>query len=102
VKKGLFVILFFYLLLVFHTSFLANFKLSSSVPNLAIIFFIILILTGKNNLAVILAFPAGLMMDIFTSRFLGFWVLILLSFIVITEYGVKKYIKLGPDKSYLR
>ena len=93
-KKSLFIILFFYFLVLLQTSFLVHFSLWGYVPNLILISVVLLNIFIPNvKLGVGAALIGGFLLDVFSSNFFGFWILILLGISIFIQYILKKYIQ---------
>jgi len=86
----------FYLLLLAQTSFLVHFGLLTGLANLTVIVLVLVNLledqTKKDGL--ILALPAGLLLDFYSAKPLGFWVLILLAMALAIKLLVKRYVRI--------
>lgn len=96
-KKILALILFFYILTLIQTSFLAHFSIFGITPNIIIIALIILIFFEKKpkNLSIPAAFIGGLFLDIFSANFFGFWILILLAISFFIKFILSKYVRIS-------
>lgn len=96
IKKILILIFVLYFLIIFQTSFLVHFNVAGLTLNLATAFVIIwnFLESPKKKTGIILAFIGGFFLDIFSSHFIGFNVLILLTFSVFIKYFLKKYVRI--------
>lgn len=94
-KKILIPILFFYLLSLFEASFLIHFEKLSRVPSLILILTILLNFLEKpeKNSGIFSAFVGGFFWDIFSSRFIGFHILILLTLAIFIKLILRKYVR---------
>lgn len=79
-KKFLALIVFFYFLSLFQTSFLVPFNISGKLPNLILVFviFFVILESPKDNFSFFVAFAGGFYIDIFSSHFLGLSIIFLL------------------------
>ena len=74
--------LVFTLIAFLQTSFFAHFSVFSIVPNLVLLAFFLFLLSGRSNSATWF-FPAvvsGLVLDMYSNAFIGFWPVLLLAF----------------------
>ncbi|XOA43167.1 MAG: rod shape-determining protein MreD [Candidatus Nealsonbacteria bacterium] len=92
VKKIIFLFFFFYFLTLLQTSFLARFF--SFLPNLVLITIILINLFEgqKDNLGIFAALGGGFFLDIFSEKFLGYYILISLSISLFIKLILKRYI----------
>ncbi len=94
-KKILLTILSFYILVLMQTSFLVHFRLWGYVPNLILIVVILLsIFNFHVKLGVGAAFAGGFFLDIFSSHFIGFWILILLAVALFIKLVIQRYVRI--------
>lgn len=92
-KKFIFLILFFYFLILFQTSFLSRFFIF--LPNL------ILVVIGlinffeeqKSNSGIFAALVGGFFLDIFSEQFFGYYFLISFSLAFFIKFALKNYIQ---------
>jgi rod shape-determining protein MreD len=98
-KKIIVLILIFYFLVVFQTSFLAHFKTLSFLPSLGIIFLIFLNIFEKpqEKTALITSLVSGFILDAFSSKPFGFYALLFLLISLIIKLIIKKYLRLEFD-----
>lgn len=99
VKKIIFCIFFFYILVLIQTSFLVYFKAFGLVPNLVLIAaaFIILFFNSNQRLCVGSALIGGFYLDVFSLSpigFFGFYTLILLVFSFLARIIMQKYVRI--------
>ena len=82
-----------YFLMIFQTDFLSVFGLSRYLPNLGIIFVLLVIFleTDQSRRGVILAGALGLLFDFFTEKPIGFYGLIFLAGAILMKLVVKKH-----------
>lgn len=94
IKKAIILILFFYLLALLQTSFLVHFRIFGFIPNLILIFVIFysLLESPKKHSGILAGFVGGFFMDIFSSGFIGFYVLILLAVSIFIKLVLRKYV----------
>ncbi|MDI6591798.1 MAG: hypothetical protein QME61_02610 [Patescibacteria group bacterium] len=96
-RKIFFLIIFFYILVLFQTSFLIYFPFGWQFDWIIIlisIIFINLLERPKNYLGYLSAIIGGFFLDIFSKNFIGFHILILMSFTIFIKFILKKYISL--------
>ena len=91
-KKGLVLILFFYLLALIQTSFLVHFNIEGQVPNLILIALVLLIFFEKpeEKFSFLGAGAGGFFLDIFSNVFLGTSIIALL----LMTFLFKKLVKI--------
>lgn len=95
VKNILVLILFFYILALVQTSFLAHFTLWGYAPNLILIAVILLnIFSADVKLGIAAAAVGGFFLDVFSSNFIGFWILTLLVISIFINFILKRYVRL--------
>lgn len=95
-KKILIPILFFYLLSLFEASFLIHFKQLSRIPLILILTILLNFLEKpERNSGIFSALVGGFFWDIFSSRPIGFHVLILVISAIFIKLILKKYVRLG-------
>lgn len=94
-KKTLLLIIFFYILVLLQTSFLAHFHIWGAVPNLVVIIVILINLFEKpqENSGIFSAVIGGFFLDIFSSHFIGFYILILVGLSLFIKFVFKKYVR---------
>jgi len=95
-KKILVLVIFFYFLALFQTSFLAHFSIFGFVPNLI---FIIVILWNffekpKKTLGIFSALIGGFFLDVFSSRPIGFYIFILGAMSLFIKLIIKRYVRI--------
>lgn len=92
----LFIILFLYFLTLLQTSFFVHFAVFNLVPNFVLLFIIIwnLLENSKKYFGLFLAFLAGFLLDVFSSHFIGFNILILVSASLTIKIIVKRYVRI--------
>jgi rod shape-determining protein MreD len=90
VRKILLLVLFFYFLVLIQNSFLIHFV---NLPNLVLIFVgLINILEDKTKKAgLISAVIGGFFLDMFSSQFIGYYILIAVLIAVSIKFILKKY-----------
>lgn len=91
----MFIIFFFYFLVLFQTSFLVHFNVAGFIPNFALL--AVLFLTffeAKKNSAILAAVAAGFFLDILSSQFIGYNVLVLLGIAIFIKIIFKKYVRI--------
>jgi rod shape-determining protein MreD len=95
-KKLFYLVVGFYFLVLFQASFLPHFVFWGMVPNAVILLIAFLNLFEKTDgkCGLVSAFFAGFFLDIFSGRFLGFYVLVCLGIAIFIKYVFRNYIKL--------
>lgn len=95
VRHVVFFVLLFYALVLLQASFLVNFTAWGYVPNLILIAVLLLnIFNSDIKLGVETALIGGFFLDIFSSNFFGFWVLILLAAALFIQLILKRYVQI--------
>lgn len=95
-KKILILVILFYLLVLFQTSFLVHFTIWGRVPNLILVLVIFwnLFEKSKNYFGLYPALIGGLFSDIFSSSFIGFNILILLAIAIFIKLIIKRHARI--------
>ena len=95
-KKILISIIVFYFLVLVQTSFLVHFTIFDVVPNIVLILVVVwnILEKRKNHLGVINALMGGFFLDIFSNRFIGFYVLILVGLAIFIKLIFKRYVRI--------
>lgn len=98
-KKILILILFFYLLTLFQSSFLIHFNIlgwEGWSPNLILIAIILLNFfeDSQKNLGIFSAICGGFFLDIFSENFIGFYILISVGLAIFVKYILKKHVRI--------
>ena len=96
IKKLLLFIILFYFLALIQTSFLVHFSVWGLIPNL--IFFSVIIWNiferSKNNFGIYQAVAAGFFLDIFSSKIIGFNIIILIYLAIVIKLFLKSYVRI--------
>lgn len=89
-----------YFLTLFQSGFLAHFRLFGVFPNLILILVVVVNLweEPKNRFGVFVAFFGGLLVDVFSSRPIGFNVLIFLAAVLFIKVILKNYVRIPFGK----
>jgi len=88
-------VLFFYLLTLFQTSFFPHFPLGHFLNFVLIIVVLInLFEAPKGKLGLFGAFFGGFFLDVFSENFIGFWILILLALAVFIKFILRKHVQI--------
>jgi len=95
-KKILILIIVFYFLVLIQTSFLVHFNILGIVPNLVLISVVFwnLFEKSKNYFGLYAALIGGLFLDIFSNRFIGFYILILFTLAIFLKIVFKRYVRI--------
>lgn len=96
IKKILIFIAVFYFLALIQTSFMVHFSVWGLIPNLIFLLVIVwnIFEKSKNNFGIYQATMAGFFLDIFSSRVIGFNVIILIFLAVIIKLFLKSYVRI--------
>jgi len=96
IKKILIFIAVFYFLALIQTSFMVHFSVWGLIPNLIFLSVIVwnVFEKSKNNFGIYQATAAGFFLDIFSSRVIGFNVIILIFLAVIIKLFLKSYVRI--------
>lgn len=98
IKKIIILILFFYFLILFQTSFLVHFNWQGIVPNFVLIALIFINLFEKpeKKLGIVAGFLGGFYLDIFSlsfQGFFGFYTLISLAISLFIKFILRKHVR---------
>lgn len=96
IKKLLILIVILYLLTLLQTGFLAHFLVWGRVLNLVLILIILwnFFENPKNYLGLYTAAIGGFFLDIFSSHFIGYNILILLGISILIKLIFRRYVKI--------
>jgi len=99
-KKFLVLSLLLYILCLLQTSFLVSFSARGFVLNLVLIAVILINMleNPREMTGIFLAVSGGLFLDIFSERFFGFWIAILLLSAIFLKFVLKEYVRLPAAK----
>lgn len=100
IKNIFILLLIFYLLSIFQTSFLVHFDIKGIVPNLIVIaVFVLNILEGpEKETGIFAALVAGFLWDIFSEKFIGYHILILTLFSISIKVILRNYVRVQITK----
>lgn len=100
VRRVLILIVIFYFLALFETSFLIHFKMLNKIPSLILILTLLLNLleNPERDSGLFSALFGGLFWDIFSTRPIGFHILILITLAIFIKLVLKKYVRLQISK----
>jgi rod shape-determining protein MreD len=89
-------IIAFYFLALFQASFMPHFGIYGVIPNIVLlaIFTVNFFEKQEGKVGFLVAIFGGFFMDIFSGRFLGFYVLISLGICFFVKYILRSYIRL--------
>ena len=95
-KKIIIFIILFYFLALIQTSFMVHFSIWGLIPNLIFLSVVIWNIFEKsnNNFGIYQAFAAGFFLDIFSSRIIGFNIIILISLAIVIKLFLKSYVRI--------
>lgn len=95
-KNLIFIIILFYFLTIFQTSFLIHFSIKGIVINLILvsIFLMNILETPKENSGIFAALMAGFFWDIFSENFIGFHILILILLALAIKTIFARYVRI--------
>jgi len=96
VKNILILLLAFYILALFQTSFLVHFNISGIIPNIIFILVIIINIFEKpeKKTGFSAAFIGGFFLDVFSSHPIGFNILILFSATLFIKVILRRYVRI--------
>jgi rod shape-determining protein MreD len=99
-KKFLFLFLSLYFLCLLQTSFLVHFSIKGIVLNLVLIAVVLINIfeNPREITGIFLAGFGGLFLDIFSERFFGFWIIVLLLTAVLLKFILKEYVRFPTAK----
>jgi rod shape-determining protein MreD len=95
--RNIFLLIFgFYILILFQTSFLVHFNIMGVIPNLMLLAVVLInfIEEPGRKLGIFAGFLGGLFLDVFSSNFLGFYILISLAVALFFKYAVRRQIRI--------
>lgn len=100
-KKLIISIIILYFLVLLQTSFLVHFGLFGMVPNAVIVFVVSWNIFEKedSNVGIYNAVIGGFLLDIFSDRFIGFNILILVLLAFILKLISNKYVRIPFKKT---
>ena len=96
IKKVFIFIILFYFLALIQTSFMIHFKTWNIVPNLILFSVIVWNIFEKadNRFGVYQAVIGGFFLDIFSNRFIGFNILILVILVILIKLFFRRYVRI--------
>ncbi|MFA4999008.1 MAG: hypothetical protein WC514_03235 [Candidatus Paceibacterota bacterium] len=99
-RKFLFLFLILYILCLLQTSFLVYFSIKGFVLNLVLVTVILINIfeNPREMTGIFLAGFGGLFLDIFSVRFFGFWMVILLLTAILLKFVLKEYVRFPAAK----
>lgn len=101
VKRIFILFILFYFLTLLQTSFLVHFpfflKLPFNIVLIAVIF-INLFESSEKNLGFFSAIIGGFFLDFFSDNFIGFNILILVSFSILIKFIIRRYVRIPVIK----
>jgi rod shape-determining protein MreD len=95
-KKAFFFLIFLYFIALLETSFFVHFRFFNILPNLLLIFQILITLfeDPKGNWAFFSAILAGFFLDVFSERPIGFNIFALLFISFVLKTVLRKYVRI--------
>jgi len=105
IKRIISLILFFYFLTIFQTSFLVHFNIFGIIPNLVLItvIFINFFEKPEKKLGIVSGFLGGFYLDIFSislTGFFGFHILILVGISFFIKFVLRKHVQFPIIKKF--
>lgn len=96
IKKILFFVILFYFLALIQTSFMAHFSVWGLIPNLIFLLVIVwnIFEKSKNNFGIYQSAAAGFFLDIFSSKIIGFNIIILIFLAITIKLFLKSYVRI--------
>lgn len=95
-KKILILSIAFYCLILLQTSFLVHFSIFGIIPNFVLIVVILwnFFEQPKSDLGIYSALIGGFFIDVFSSRPIGFYILILVILAIFIKFILKKHVRI--------
>tara|TARA_Y100000310_G_scaffold104239_1_gene102554 strand:+ start:1918 stop:2229 length:312 start_codon:yes stop_codon:yes gene_type:complete len=95
-KKQAFFFIALFLLVLLQVSFLPHIPVFGIVPNLVLLFVILLSLFeySSSNTSLQIALIGGFLLDIFSQRPFGFWTFLLVTVAFLLKYVIHNYVRL--------
>jgi len=95
-KNTIFILIFFYLLFIFQTSFLVHFPLKGYIINLLLIatFLFNILEAPEKNKGIFAAAILGFFWDIFSEKFIGYHILILVILALLIKTILVRYVRI--------
>ena len=101
-KRILILTLIFYFLVILETSFFAHFRIFWFIPNFIIILTIIINIFDKEknffSIGILSAMIGGFFLDLFSSQFIGYYILILTGISLIIKIFLKRYVRIPINR----
>jgi len=99
-KEFLIILLIFYILVLFQTSFLIHFNIKGFIPNLILIAIILInFFEEKDKIAgIYAAFIGGFFLDIFSEKSFGLYILISIVMAIFIKYVIKRHVRIPSFK----
>ncbi len=99
-KKLIISIIILYFLTLFQTSFLVHFSLFGMIPNFVLVFVVLwnIFEKGDSVIGIYNAVIGGFFLDIFSDRFIGFNILILVLLAFILKLISNRYVRIPFKK----
>lgn len=96
IKKIFIFIIIFYFFVLVQTSFLIYFKVWNMVPNLILFLVVVWNVFEKadNRFGLYQAIIGGFFLDIFSNRFIGFNILILVISVILIKLFFRRYVRI--------
>lgn len=97
IKKILISIIILYFLTLLQTSFFVQFNVLKWVPNTLLLYVIIfnIIENPKKYGGIYVSFIAGFLLDIFSSNFIGFHIIIFLAISLLLKFVFNRYVRIS-------
>jgi rod shape-determining protein MreD len=86
-----------YFLVLFQTSFLPHFSILGHTPNIVLLVVVLwnILENEKEYTGLLISLISGFFLDIFSSSFMGFNVLVFLSVAFVIKFLIKKHVKIS-------
>lgn len=96
IKKILIFIILFYFLALVQTSFMIYFKVWNMVPNFILFSVVVWNIFEKadNKFGLYQAIIGGFFLDVFSNRFIGFNILILVILVILIKLFFRRYVRI--------
>ncbi|MCP6726714.1 MAG: hypothetical protein KJI69_01570 [Patescibacteria group bacterium] len=93
--KNFLIFILFLILIIFQTTFLVHISIFGIVPNLifGFIFLYAFFEASGDIKSFWYAIVGGVLLDIFSGYFFGFWVILLLGIVLLVKFVIKSYVR---------
>ena len=92
-KKGLLIVLAFFILSLLQVSFLPHFPIGGWVINIVLVSLILVAALGSIKIGFEAALAGGFFLDIYSHLPFGFWMILSLALFFVIRYIVRNYVR---------